>query len=412
VRKLKNLLSYWFLLLTILTALLTSCRKEWNPDYRYFLSKEYKITYTKTEITSLLGIVEKTYPEIIELKQSVSGDIDVYKIVYATTVSDEEITASGLLCIPKTPGEYPVLCFQNGTNTVKANAPSEAIGNPLYQMIEIVASLGYIVVIPDYPGFGESGNIAHPYLITEPTVQSAIDLLFAVKESVPAEFPGLIAGNDYFLIGYSQGGWATLALHKMIEQNFSSDFHLSGSACGAGPYDMKMLFGSMISSQNYLMPAYLAYIANAYSIYDQFTTPISDIFNEPYAGRLGTLFDGVKTTSQINAQLNTSIPDLIKADLISGFESSEKYAPVREGLIRNSITAWKTDVPLMLLHGSEDVTVSPQATERMYEDMLEAGTPAEMCRKEIIQGVDHGKGIVPCMIKGLMFISDISSGGK
>ena len=42
-----------------------------------------------------------------------------------------------------------------------------------YQLVEIIASLGYVVVIADYPGFGESSQIPHPYLIKEPTVQIA-----------------------------------------------------------------------------------------------------------------------------------------------------------------------------------------------------------------------------------------------
>ena len=31
----------------------------------------------------------------------------------------------GLVCVPAAPGDYPVLSFQNGTNTVNAYAPSD-----------------------------------------------------------------------------------------------------------------------------------------------------------------------------------------------------------------------------------------------------------------------------------------------
>jgi pimeloyl-ACP methyl ester carboxylesterase len=395
------------ILISVLLIFAGSCKKDDKPDYDYFVSKEYKISYTKSEIINLLGLVEKSFPEVNELKQSVSSDVDIYKVVYETTVGAEVISASGLVCVPKTSAEYPVLCFQNGTNTVKANAPSEYVGNPLYQMIEIVASLGYIVVIPDYPGFGESAEITHPYLIVEPTVQSIIDMLYAVKESGSIEFPGIIIKNEYYLIGYSQGGWATMALHKKIEQNYSADFKLSGSACGAGPYDMKMLFREMISSQTYNSPVFLGYIAYAYSAYNQFTNPIAEIFNEPYATRLGSLFTGNMTSALINEQLSPSIPELIRGDLISGFETSGNYASIREALELNSITAWKTEIPLLLLHGGDDISVNPLATEIMYGNLIQAGTSSEICTKEIVPGVDHGKGIVPCMIRGLMFLRDL-----
>ena len=88
-----------------------------------------------------------------------SSDVTVYKIVYKTTVNNQEINASGLVCVPATPGDYPVLSFQNGTNTVNAYAPSQFPSDYSYQMIELIASLGYIVVISDYPGFGASASI-------------------------------------------------------------------------------------------------------------------------------------------------------------------------------------------------------------------------------------------------------------
>ena len=123
-----------------------------------------------------------TIPDVSTLKPLVTSDIDVYKIVYKTTIDGKKINASGLVCVPSNPGEYPVLSFQNGTNTVNAYAPSEfAIDYP-YQLIEIIASMGYVVVIADYPGFGESAQIPHPYLVKEPTVRSLVDMLYAVKE--------------------------------------------------------------------------------------------------------------------------------------------------------------------------------------------------------------------------------------
>ena len=203
-----------------------------------------------------------------------SSDITVYKIVYKTTVSNQEINASGLVCVPETPGDYPVLSFQNGTNTVNAYAPSQFPSDYSYQMIELIASLGYIVVISDYPGFGASASLPHPYLVKEPTVRSLVDNLYAVKEIAASELPGINLINEYYLLGYSQGGWATLALHKALEEDYSEDFDLIGSACGAGPYNIYLLMEGMINVATYPMPVYLGYIVNAYTSYDQFTNPV------------------------------------------------------------------------------------------------------------------------------------------
>ena len=388
-------------------SLVYSCKKGGEENYKYLISNDFVVTYSAASINNLVDVAAGLYPEITDLKPYFSGDVDIYKVKYKTTVSEKTINASGLVCVPPAPGEYPVICFQNGTNTVNAYAPSEYVLNPVYQLVEIVASMGYVVVIPDYPGFGESADIPHPYLIAEPTVRSIVDMLYAVKEISPDKLSGASVSDELYLIGYSQGGWATLAVDKAIEQDHSSDFNLKGTVCGAGPYDLTLLFRQMTNATSYPMPVYIGYIINSYSIYDQFTNKVSDILNEPYASRLSTLYTGTLTSEEINDQLTTTISDLFTTDFLSGFESDAKFSSVRHALEVNSVTAWNTSVPLFLIHGGGDTSVNPLSTENMYTAMLEAGTSGQTCKKEIIPGLDHGDAIVPAMVKGLLFIRNL-----
>jgi pimeloyl-ACP methyl ester carboxylesterase len=392
---------------SIIAVIVSSCQKDEGPDYDYFVSKDLALTYTKATINSMMDIAVQTYPEISDLKPLVGSDINVFKMVYNTTIDGKEIKASGLVCIPATAGEYPVLSFQNGTNTVNAYAPTEFVTNPPYQLVEFIASMGFVVVIPDYPGFGASVQIPHPYLIAEPTITSIVDMLRALNECSKSEFSGITVKNEYYLLGYSQGGWATLNLHKAMEQEYAGEFNLNGSVCGAGPYNMYNLFLGMVNASTYPMPAYIGYIINAYSGYHQFTNQVSDILKEPYATRLITLFTGDLTTDQINKQLNTSIPDLMTVEFLSGFVSSSSYSTVREALINNSISAWNSTIPLLLIHGDGDTQVSVTATETMYDAMINAGTSTLTCKKIIFPGLDHSEGIVPCMAEGLLFLIDV-----
>ncbi len=395
------------LFLSVIISVVSSCKKEEGPDYKNFVSKEFIITYTSDYINNLMNFASTAYPDFNDLKPYISHTVDIYKVVYKTEINAKTINASGLICIPSGEGEYPLLCFQNGTNTVNDYAPSEYASNPTYQLVEVIASMGYIVVIPDYPGFGESSDIPHPYLIKEPTVRSIVDMLSAVKEMDPEELPDATIKDAVYLMGYSQGGWATLSLHKALEQDYSDDFNLKGSVCGAGPYDLNLLFDGMTSISTYPMPVYIGYIINAYSAYDQFTNPVSDILNEPYASRLENLYNGTLTSDEINNQLTTSVPDLFTSDFLSGFESEAKYASVRTSLTENSISAWETSVPLFLIHGGGDTTVNPLTTENIYDSMIQAGTSSEVCKKEIIPDLDHGDAVVPAMISGLLFIINL-----
>lgn len=384
--------------------MVTSCKKDDTPIYNYFISKELKVTYTSASITALLDMAAHTYPEFADLKPFIKSDVNVYKMIYNTTIDGEEVEVSGLVCTPAAIGTYPVLSFQNGTNTVNAYAPTEYITDPAKQFVQFISSMGFVVLMADYPGFGKSASIPHPYLITEPTVNSLVDMIRAVNEGEGYEFQGIMISNEYYLLGYSQGGWATLALHKALELDYSSDFKLAGSVCGAGPYNMYNIFLGMINTTEYPMPSYLGYIINAYSAYNQFTNPVSDILNEPYASRLASLYTGTLSLGQINNQLTTSVAGLFRQDFLSGFATSANYSTVRDALRSNSIEAWKTAQPLYFIHSDGDTHVPVTSTLTMYDAMISAGTSSLTCKKLIIPSLDHGDAVVPCMTEALKFL--------
>ena len=394
--------------LITIAASVISCKKDnTTGNHEYYVSKESSSSYTTDYVNTLLDAAAVTMPEFASLKPYVSGGVNCYKVIYKTIADGQDIDASALVCVPSDPGEYPVLSFQNGTNTINAQAPTEDPSSYTYQMIEMVASMGYVVVIADYPGFGESSQIPHPYLIKEPTVRSLVDLLYAVKEMAADDLPGISLKNDYSLIGYSQGGWATLALDNAMETEYSNDFNLTGSVCGAGPYDLSLLFTGMVSRTTYSMPVYIGYIVNAYSAYHQFTNPVTDILNQPYADRLSSLYDGTLSSDQINSQLNDTLSVLLNPSFLAGFTSSNEYSSIREALVTNSVSAWQTLTPLLLIHGEADSTVSPVSTTTMYEEMIGAGSSQDVVKKIMIPGVGHGDGAVPAMTQGILYLLNL-----
>jgi hypothetical protein len=232
-------------------------------------------------------------------------------------------------------------------------------------------------------------------------------MFHALNEVGATKFPGLTVKNEYYLLGYSQGGWATLSLHKALELEYPVEFNLAGSACGAGPYDLYNLFLGMINNATYSMPSYLGYIINAYSSYDQFTNPVSDILNEPYATNLSSLYTGTLSLDEINDELTTSIPGLFKSEFLSGFASSPTYSTVRQALISNSISPWVTLKPLFFGHGTGDTHVSVTSTESMYNAMIAAGTSAAICQKVLYPDLDHGDAVFPFIIDGLQFLLNL-----
>jgi pimeloyl-ACP methyl ester carboxylesterase len=392
--------------------IVSSCKRDDDPfsEYTYLRSAEKLFTTSATSVTSLLNLMTSSEPEASELIQFVKHDVDVYRVTYSTMVYDEEITGSGLVCVPVTKGSYPVLSFQNGTNTLHSNAPSVNPSNFSYQLVENVASMGFIVVIPDYPGFGTSDDKVHPYLLKEPTVRSVTDMLGAL-----GEFVGDIAVNtditgELFFFGYSQGGWATLALHSVVEQEGVHGFNLIASAAGAGPADLKGMLEGFVSESEYPVPAYFGYIAHAYITYNRFSLPYTAIFNEPYASRVPGLFDGTLSINNINSMLTTDITALLDSDFRSGFATAPAYASVREALDDNSIKAWNTQVPLLLVHGESDTQVPAAGTVDLYNEMILEGSSPQTVKIELIPDADHGDGLIPASVKSLVFMLEIIAG--
>lgn len=395
---------FFFCLVTAL-IILQACSRDDRPDYRYFVSSTPVAGYSEAFINGLLDYAGQASPEIIPLKQHVAGGASVFKIVYRTTVNGKKIEASGLVSVPGEPGTYPVLSFQNGTNTINANCPSNDPDNFMYLVIECIASMGFVVIIPDYPGFGSSASIPHPYLLAEPTVISITDMFRAVNEAVE-DFSDVRLKNEYYLTGYSQGGWATMALHKYLETEVPDEFKLAASVCGAGPYDLTRVLTEILSKEVYPHPAYLGYIINAYTYYGYIKNKVTELLNEPYASRLPLLFDGKHYPGEINLMLSSSIPTLINKDLLDGYYS-DRYSSVRASLVQNSIGPYKTKAPLLFVHGDADTQVPVSVTESFVRDMINAGTNASICQKKIVPGLEHDQAVIPYMTEGLGFLFSV-----
>jgi pimeloyl-ACP methyl ester carboxylesterase len=407
----KNLSKYPLILLFALIILFNGCDLNNNndpePTDRYLVSFEKHKTYLPSFIKAVLTPLLTPYPELKTITDNLQHGIEVYKITYNTKFEGKDIVASGLVSVPIGNGSFPVISYQNGTNTLNSNAPSVNPDYELYLLLEFVASTGFIVSVPDYLGFGASSSMYHPYYDRKSTVESATDMLRAVNELVK-NYLVITNKKDLYIMGYSQGGWATMELQKYIEDNYASEFDLKASACGAGGYDLRYINDYILAQTEYPMPYYIGYIMNSYIKSGKITIPATDIFKSPYSERILTLYDGSKSGDQINAQLTTKTADLFTAEYLSGASTNSKFITVMSSLSNNSRTAWKTNVPTMILHGTEDNYVPYQVSDNIYKDFLAKGVPASTVTLVPIPGVGHNSGIIPIGVASINWFIELS----
>jgi len=393
--QLKNHLGRILILLVLFSF--SACHNLFNnddeePETQYLVSYDMVRTFTPQMVELIFTELVKQFPEMEVVQQRVEHGILVYKITYNTEFKGETTLASGLVCVPTGDGSFPIISYQNGTNTLHSNAPSVNPNYELYVLLETIASTGFVISLPDYLGFGASETMFHPYLHKESTVQTVLDMLRAVEEL--AQVRNFTLNNDLYLTGYSQGGWATMQVQKAIEDDFMGEFNLKASAPGAGPYDLSFINDYILSRETYSMPYYFGYLYNSLMNVEETVPAIAEVFNAPYDSLIPTLFDGKLSGEEINAKLDTVVSNLFTENYRLNYKTDTLYKPLMEALNANSIEAWNTTVPTKIIHGKTDTWVPAAVSKAIYDDFVAKGAGSRVELIEIPE-TDHVGGIVP-----------------
>ncbi len=394
---------YFMAFLLAGTILFSSCQSDMAVSQEEQIKDKYLVSYTlvrsmtATDVRNMFSPVQSVYPDVAEILPSVRYGAKVYSVSYNTALGTRKLVASGLVCIPDGGVTCPILSFQNGTNTVNANAPSLNATNYTVQLISGFAATGFVMVLPDYLGFGTSTEVFHPYLQKEPTVSSILDLFRAVKEMGNKAELNLRLSSDLYIMGYSQGGLSTLQLQKAIETSYSAEFNLKAAGCGAGPYNLTGITELVVTAATYPQPYYIAYIMKGFKSVGAFPNAYAEIFNEPYASRIDGLFNGINSGGTINDQLSTNMSQLFTSEFRTTMKTNAKFQAMREALAASSVAAWKIKTPLILTHGQADTDVSPEMSKQLYEDLmkLDATLPVTYIP---MAGMNHGMASAPSLV--------------
>jgi pimeloyl-ACP methyl ester carboxylesterase len=286
---------------------------------------------------------------------SLNYSVETISISYYTTDGfGKQIIASGALFIPLGRNNLSLVSIQHGTQTKDDLVASVSPVNSTEGIIGLImASIGYLVVVPDYPGFGVS-NVMHPYIHAESLVPCVIDLMRACK-SYSSQHQ-LILDGRIFLTGYSEGGYVTLVTQRKIELNYAQEFNLIAVAPMAGPYDLYGMMQTLFQTGQYNHTAYIAFLLTAYNdIYGW--NRLDDFFNAPYSSIVKNLFDGSKTFGEVVNQLPSTFSELMDSTFINNVRNGNEHAFI-EAMQENTLLDWIPQAPINFFHGDED-DISP-----------------------------------------------------
>ncbi len=316
------------------------------------------------------------------------SDVKVYSIVYETVDwNGEPRQASGAIYIPdedNSDKKYPLYSSHHGTETKRTNVASIT---PLRGFDAIfAASIGYVGISPDYLGMGISTDVFHPY-VHKFVAEGVVDMLRATKN--------FTCGNDIqlndqlFLIGYSEGGFVTMATHKLIEESYAKEFIVTASAPMAGPHDLTAQVDWVLSKESFPYPAYAGYVATSYKTIYGWNREFSEFFKSPYAERIPDLYDGTKSVGEINDQLEEKTVDFFNAKFLSDYFGDGEQ-DLKNAYKENNVHDWTPKAPIRLFHGDADEAVNYQCSVIAHDKIKANGGDIKLTT---IPGGTHGSSV-------------------
>ncbi len=326
--------------------------------------------------------------------------VKVYKVTYSTTYKGETVEASGMVVVPDTEDPLPVLSYQHGTIFRKNDAPSKFKGiagaGVEVGLNLVMASCGYVCAVPDYLGFGASEQLFHPFHHAASTATACVDLLRAVSElcaelDVPLD-------NRYFLLGYSEGGFATISLQKELQQKYDASFDIAASSAGAGAYDLAGTARAFMETEVMTNPSYICYVFLAYNEVYGWQRDLGEIFQSPYKERIEQgLLSGNLSKDEIEAQLTAQTAELFTPEFLAAYRGDGE-TQLKNALKENNLTnGWYPEAPTRLYHGTADDTVPPFNSVQAENSFVTQGA-ANVAYFQM-PGKTHVTGIIP-WIKG------------
>ena len=313
--------------------------------------------------------------------------INFHYMEYNTVGGQGEATnATGGIMVPTgtdaaCTGARPVLLYSHGTTVEKSFNMASPANGEAGLIAAMFAAQGYIVVTSNYVGYDASRSTYHPYLLAEQQSNDMIDALRAARQAFSK-----VGANDsgkLFLSGYSQGGFVSMATHKAMQTNYSSEFKVTASGNMSGPYSLTKTFqtvfaGGINAGATVFTPLILTSWQKAYG--NLYTSP-SDVYEAPYATGIETLMPGALTITQLftSGKLPTKLfasgplvtadpslnalfaagigmPNLIKDSYRQAVRSNPAH-PLFVAAAKNDLLNWTPTRPVAMCLGAQDPTV-------------------------------------------------------
>ena len=313
-------------------------------------------------------------------------------------------TLSGTITVDKTliKDKKPyngILLYNHFTIYATTQAPSRgAVEFPTG-----AAFTNFIVVAPDYYGFGITEKEPQAYCISRANGRASLDAYIAAKRLI--EDLKVKKGDDFVIAGYSEGGQTTMSVLREISERHP-EIKVKRAFAGDGPYDINSMYDAitkgtteMPSTVCNVLYAFNHFFRLGYDIHDYLKDPVAKNFNKWFLSKenkrraLDEELIKTKKTSDIctDAVLNTN----------SALSRKFKAAFSQDALT----SGWtpRRDFDVMLFHDTKDDVVPVENFYAMSKFLKAKGIKTEEFVGEYSSETTKEAGITNHEVSALTF---------
>ena len=295
--------------------------------------------------------------DVASMARDLIGSIESKKLVHIAgvykglDVDGSPLEQSGKLIIPASGPIKNLILVSHYTIGANFECPSET-----FPLEGIFAAKGYAVAIADYIGYGVTADRVHPYMHTESTARSVVDMGIAVRPYLE-HIGRKPESEEVILFGYSQGGSTTLAVMDMLQDEYHTEFPIKKVYAGAGPYDLAATYDFAMEEGDTGIPCAIPMIVQGVNIGEDLGLNMPDFF-KPHLleGYNDWINSKTYTVKQINEHIGSRhISEIMTED--GRDKHSVETARLYAALLANSVLKFYPYAPIYLFHSREDDTV-------------------------------------------------------
>ena len=372
-------------LLFVVSLIIFSCKKTSAPAPpvvyetlgETYISHRYKDRLTTTQLTARLNSILPNSDSLIHPKY----DVIVYRIFYKThDYKNNEITASGLVYIPEIKDySVPLVCYQHGTAIQKQEVPSITADINYYVPFIMAIETGTLVCAADYIGLGFSDSLHHFYEPTE-EANAVVDMLGSVQILLNKTYRPLRFNSDIFLMGYSQGGHATLAAQRKLETKYPNQFHVVASAPMASWFALEKSsqLNILKDSVSFSFSGAYAFLINSLQTTQQIYPSYASVFVRPYDSLTNVLFDGTKTIGYIDTKYPDYFYNTLQPSFRNEIRNNTSNIFLQAVKKYDVINDWIPKAPTRFYHSITDEIAFYENSEIAYNTFKQKGGNVEL----------------------------------